>query len=105
LKPISPGWLRDAPAAMVICLDKERETNWSYMDIGAAMQNMLLFAHSIGVGCCPIGSFVVDVMKKILDLPANLEPVLLLTVGYPDEIPNPTSRLPVEEIIFKRIEG
>ena len=103
LKSVSPGWLRDAPALIVTCVNKERETNWSCMDIGAAMQNMLVYAQSMSYGCCPIGSFVVEAIKGLLDLPAGLEPVLLLTVGYPDEEPPTTTRLSTDELIFKRV--
>jgi nitroreductase len=103
MKSISPGWLKQAPALIVICLNKNRETNWSYMDIGAAMQNILLYAHSQGYGCCPIGSFVVETVKELLELPQHLEPVLLITVGHPDEAPPATERLSVDELIFKRI--
>jgi nitroreductase len=103
LKSVSPGWLRDAPALIVMCMNRERETNWSHMDIGAAMQNMLLCAHSMGYGCCPIGSFVVDAVKGLLELPTKLEPVLIMTVGYPDEEPPATTRLSIDELIFRRV--
>jgi nitroreductase len=103
LKSVSPGWLRDAPAVIMMCLNRESETNWSYMDIGAAMQNMLLYAHSMGYGCCPIGSFVVDAIKGLLELPTKLEPVLLLTVGYPDEKLPATTRLSTDELVFKKV--
>ncbi len=103
LKSVSPGWLKPAPALIVMCLNKNRETNWSYMDIGAAMQNILLYAHSRGYGCCPIGSFVVETVKELLELPPHLEPVLFMTVGYPDEKPPATKRLTTDELIFKRV--
>lgn len=103
LKSVSPGWLRDAPALIVVCLNRYRETNWSYVDIGAAVQNILLYAHSKGYGCCPIGSFAVDTVKELLELPAQLEPVLFMTVGFPDEEPSATTRLPLEELIFKKV--
>jgi nitroreductase len=103
LKAVSPGWLKQAPALVVVCLNKNRETNWSYMDIGAAMQNMLLCAHSKGYGCCPVGSFVVETVKQLLELPPHLEPLLFITVGYPDEELPATQRLPTDELIFKRV--
>lgn len=103
LKSVSPGWLREAPALIVVCLNRNRETNWSYVDIGAAVQNMLLYAHSKGYGCCPIGSFVVETVNELLELPAQLEPVLFMTVGYPDEELSTTTRLPLEELIFKKV--
>jgi len=104
LKSISPGWLEEAPAIIVMCINKHRETNWSYMDLGAAMQNILLCAPSLGLGCCPMGSFVVEAVNELLELPQHLKPVLFITVGYPDENPPPTPRLSLEELVFKRVE-
>ena len=103
LKAVSPGWLKPAPALIVMCINKNRETDWSYMDVGAAMQNILLYAHSKGVGCCPIGSFAVETVKELLDIPPHLEPVLFMTVGYPDEKPAVIKHLPIEELILKKV--
>lgn len=103
LKSVSPGWLKQAPALIVVCVNKNRETDWSYLDIGAAMQNILLYAHSKGYGCCPIGSFLVEAAKELLELPPHLEPVLFITAGYPDEEPTATKRLSTDELIFKRV--
>ena len=103
LKAVSPGWLKPAPALIVMCINKNRETNWSYIDVGAAMQNILLYAHSRGVGCCPIGSFAVETVKELLDMPLHLEPVLLMTVGYSEEKPTVIKHLSVDELIFKKV--
>lgn len=103
LKSVSPGWLREAPAVIALCVNRERKTEWSLIDIGAAMQNMLLFAHSMGYGCCPIGSFVVETVRELLELPPHLEPVLFITVGFPDEQAPATTRLMTEELVFKKV--
>jgi len=103
LKIVSPGWLFEAPALILMCINKKRETDWSYFDAGAAMENMLLLAHSLGLGCCPIGSFLVQTIMELLELPEHLKPVLLITVGYPDEQPSATTRLSLEELVFKRV--
>jgi nitroreductase len=103
LKSASPGWIKQAPALIVMCISEKRKTNWSLMDVGAAMQNILLYAHSKGYGCCPIGSFVVETVKELLELPQYLEPVLFITVGYSDEKPLATERLSSDELVFKRV--
>jgi len=103
LKIVSPGWLFEAPALILMCINKKRETDWSYFDAGAAMENMLLLAHSLGLGCCPIGSFLVQTIMELLELPEHLKPVLLITVGYPDEQLPATTRLSLEELVFKRV--
>lgn len=103
LRTVSPGWLFEAPALIVMCINRKRETDWSYFDVGAAMENMLLLAHSLGLGCCPIGSFLLQTIMEFLELPEHLKPVLLITVGYPDEEPSATTRLSLEELVFKRV--
>lgn len=103
LKSVSPGWLKPAPAVIVVCINEDRKTNWSLMDVGAAMQNILLYAHSKDYGCCPIGSFVVETVKELLELPKNLEPVLFITVGFGDEKPQPTKRLSSDELVFRKV--
>ena len=103
LKTISPGWLEEAPALIIICINKKRKTNWSYIDSGAAMQNILLCADSMGLGCCAIGSFLVPTVTELLEIPPQLEPILFIAVGYPDEKPPATTRLPLEELIYKRV--
>jgi nitroreductase len=100
---VSPGWLKPAPALIVMCINEKRKTGWSLMDVGAAMQNILLYAHSKEYGCCPIGSFVVETVKQLLELPQHLEPVLFITVGFSDEKPAVTKRYSLEELVFKRV--
>ena len=103
LKSVSPGWLKPAPALIVMCINEQRKTDWSLMDAGAAMQNILLYAHSKDYGCCPIGSFIVETVKELLELPQHLKPVLLISVGYPDEKPQATKRLSLDELVSKKV--
>ena len=103
VKMVCPGWIKEAPALVMICIDSKRETDWSYIDVGAALQNVLLCAHSLGLGCCPIGSFVVQNLIELLELPDHLKLVLLILVGYPDEELLPPPRLSLDELIFKRV--
>ena len=74
------------------------------MDVGAAMQNILLYAHMKGIGCCPIGGFAVETRKELLDIPEELEPVLFITGRYPDEKPNVIKRLPIDELVLRKVE-
>lgn len=54
-------------------------------DIGIVAQTMLLGAVAMGLGGCMIGNFVPQKVAGALALPANLEPVLIVAVGKPDE--------------------
>lgn len=54
-----------------------------------AAQNLMLAAHSMGLGTCPIGFawsvMETPVVKQELNVPADYVPVLPIVVGYPKE--------------------
>ena len=54
-------------------------------DIGIAAQTILLAATEKGLGGCMIGSFEKGALKELLQLPAQIEPMLVLAIGKPDE--------------------
>ena len=96
-----------APLMIVVCADAPRsaaryaergQSLYCIQDTAAAIQNILLCAHDIGLGACWCGAFdEADVAKK-LDLPESLRPVALLPIGYPAQIPTPRIRRPISEI-------
>lgn len=54
-------------------------------DIGIVAQTMLLGAVEMGLGGCMIGNFVPQKVSETLSLPGQLEPVLIVAFGKPDE--------------------
>ncbi|WP_243680145.1 nitroreductase family protein [Vulcanisaeta souniana] len=61
---------------------------------GIVLQSIALLAYSLGLGTNPILSFSKDAIKELLKLPEDWEPIILLLIGYPRSIPEPTPRLP-----------
>jgi len=57
-------------------------------------------AKSLGIDSCPMQGFDPVAYSKILDIPENLVPTLIVPLGYPADKPMPKSRLPKEEIFF-----
>jgi nitroreductase len=108
LRSLAPGIIGQPTAAIAICLDRERAQRLGgsggeqlmWLDIGLATQNLLLAAHDVGLGACPIGSFHQRGVAAFLDLPAEVHPVLLLAVGYPATRPSPPGRRPLSEVCF-----
>jgi nitroreductase len=88
IRAIAPG-IRDEPAAIVaVCLQAPGAGNahadeMAWMSLGAALQNLLLAAHALGLGACPVGSFHQRAVALLLDLPAGVTPAILVTLGYP----------------------
>lgn len=88
-----------APALILLCLsmadmdhypDEQRQRHeWvmAVQSVAMAGQNLLLAGHALGLAgcwmCAPL--FCPEVVKNVLDLPADWQPQGLITLGYPAE--------------------
>jgi len=87
--------IKDAPVSVVVCADlkvasskygKRGELLYSLQDTAAAIQNMMLAARGLGLGVYWTRAFDEEGVKEILSLPANIRPVAILAVGYPEGV-------------------
>ncbi|RLC78184.1 MAG: hypothetical protein DRI61_10255 [Chloroflexi bacterium] len=90
--------IAEAPVVIIICGDPRR-SRWFREDCALAGANIMLAAHSLGLGTCWIGLFDAEAIKERFGIPKHLEIVGLITLGYPEEIPSPPSRLPLDKIV------
>jgi nitroreductase len=92
--------VRDASHLVVVCFDrkatrsygKRGEEVYALQETAAATQNMMLRAHELGLGTCWIGAFEEAEVSKLLELPRDVKPVAVVTVGYPAESPRSQRR-------------
>lgn len=83
--------LPQADCCIVVCGDKlkEHKTGFLIEDCSAALQNMLLAAHGIGLGAVWCGLYPLPVVTKaiseLLNLPENIIPVGLISIGHKGE--------------------
>jgi len=90
--------LRGKPtAAILICLEKARGGE---LEIGFPAQNTMLAAHALGIGSCAVLGFSRTAIRKILEIPEELEPTLLISLGYPRDVPEPWPRRSWSESVF-----
>ena len=70
--------------------------------MGASCQNMLLAAHSLGLGAVWLGQILAnkDEVSKLLNAPENLELVAVLALGYPVEKERRSERKDTAEMAF-----
>lgn len=70
---------------------------------GACIQNMLLAAHSLGLGACWLGEILRNgpEVGRLLQTPKGYELMALLAVGHPKETAHrPPARKPLSELVF-----
>lgn len=93
LKAVAPGMVPTPPAVLAICLDRSRAEEFGfapehrglYIDVGTTAATLLLAAHSVGLGACPVTSFSRAAAARVLDLPAGISAELLVCLGHPTE--------------------
>ncbi|HDR53480.1 MAG TPA: hypothetical protein ENN60_02295 [archaeon] len=73
-------------------------TLFAIQDTAAAIQNLILRATDLGLGTCWVGSFDEYKTRELLELPRNIKPVALVTVGYPAEKPE-SRRKDIKEVV------
>jgi nitroreductase len=108
---VAPGMLGFPTALLVILTDSRKaeeegvklhldhRTRWA--DAGAASQNVLLAAHELGLGACPLMSFSVAGAASILELPEHLTPDYIVMLGHPVEAPAKRKRLGPKQDLSK----
>ncbi|MDA3881599.1 MAG: nitroreductase family protein [Prolixibacteraceae bacterium] len=112
-----------APNVVTFCADFNRFNKWCRLNnaepgydnflsfITAAIdallvaQNVCVAAEAEGLGICYIGTttYNADKIIEVLNLPKGVVPITTVTIGWPDEMPKQTERLPLEAIVHEDI--
>ena len=110
-----------APVVLTICADFRRATDWcmqrnadpgydNFLSFINASTDALLFtqtfcclAEEAGLGLCFLGTtvYMPDMIIDALQLPELVMPVATLTLGWPDEEPALTDRLPLASFVHE----
>ncbi len=111
--------VKEAPVVVTFCADFNRFNKWclqrnaspgydnflsfytATIDALLVSQNVALAAESFGLGICYLGTttYMTSKIIEILNLPEHVVPVTTIVLGYPDENPPLTDRLPLEGVI------
>jgi nitroreductase / dihydropteridine reductase len=73
---------------------------WIIGQVYIAATYGLLGARALGLDCCPMTHFEPAEYSRILGLPQNIVPVVLLPVGYAADEPRPKWRYPLGDILI-----
>ena len=100
--------MTEASHAILVCGDKTLEPNEGYLNTNcsAATQNILLAAHALGIGSVWLGVYPREERMKgiseLFGLPAEIIPVSLIALGYPNEKVVPHERFKTERIHYEK---
>ena len=78
-------------AAILVCWDEKLQHDIGYgpVDCAAATQNMLLAAHSMGIGAVWVGIYPrqqrMEAIRKIFNLPGHIHGFSIVSLGFPAE--------------------
>jgi len=100
-------WFAEAPVYLVVCADTAQSWKRSFdgkdhadIDVAIAVEHICLAAAEQGLGTCWICNFDAQKCSEILNLPANLHPVVLIPVGYTtQEVSRNPNRKSYDDII------
>ena len=107
-KSYPADWFAEAPAVIVFCalpnVAWKRKTDGRCLidiDVAIAADHMTLAAVDAGLGTCWIGAFKPDVVRDVLNIPENIEPVVMLTLGFPNDTGRPKTRKGLSELVCR----
>ena len=96
-------------ALIVICAEPEKaeryygekgKTFYTVQNCAAAVQNMLLEAHSLGLGTRWIGAFDQGKIKSLLKVPEEAEVHAIVALGYAKDVPPKPPKYPLEALVY-----
>ncbi|MDE7072991.1 MAG: nitroreductase family protein, partial [Bacteroidales bacterium] len=111
--------IKQAPVVLTVAADVARFHHWcalngaekSYdnflwfvcgcVDSMLFAQNLSVAAESYGLGLCFLGTtlYMAKEIAQVLEMPQGVVPITTITLGYPDERPERTDRLPLEAVV------
>ena len=98
-------FLRQAPVIIVICVNREKSFDRQIENGVLAAANLILGAYSRGIGSVYLSAHrigepnISKEIRQILNIPKDTDPITIIPLGYPDEIPEAKNLVPLEKII------
>jgi len=103
-------FIADAPVTLVFLANPDRSAVrygrrgaelYCVQDTTIACAFVHLGAAALGLGSTWVGAFNEEQAHKALGSPPGLRPLAILPIGYPAEVPVPTPRRPLDEVVHE----
>ncbi len=101
-------FVREAPVCLVFCADGRRSAEkfgergaqlYAIQDATIAATYAQLAVVAAGMASTWVGEFDSEALAGLLALPAHYTPVAMLSIGYAAELPEPTPRRRLNELV------
>ena len=101
-------WMQNAAIHIVIVSEVQKarqfygvrgERLYAVQNCAAAAENMLIAAHSLGLGACWVGSFDEDKVRKICRVPDYVRAEAVLAIGIPNETVPPPNKYRLHDMV------
>ena len=95
---------KEAPISILVCGDETKELfkGFFIQDCSAATQNILLAAHSLGLGSVCVVWYPIDKrvaqFRNLFKLPENIIPFSIIAIGYSNQQPSAVERYDEQKI-------
>ena len=101
-------WFNEAPMYIIAC--SNHDESWKRrrsepkdhadIDVAIAVEHICLAATEQGLATCWVCNFNAEKCCEVLQLPENMEPVVLVPIGYPLDECKEKNRKTLEDILF-----
>lgn len=100
-------WMLQAPYLICVCTlpgqawSNKESKNYADVDAAIVVDHMVLQAAELGLGTCIIADFDPPTADDLFELPKDVEPVLMFSLGYPADLPKSKIRKPLSELVHE----
>jgi len=98
-------FVKEAPVCIVALGNERLSPSYFAIDTTCAIENLLLAAHSLGLGACWVAVYdprnlsYEDHVRKVLNVPSHLRIIAMIPIGYPNERARPRTLREINEIL------
>ena len=110
---IDQNFIENATYLVVVCSEivqlkrfyKERSEKYLKQQVGAAIENMLITATSLGLGSCWIGAFDESAIKALLRVPDGYEIEAVVAIGNALRAPSIPKKFDLNMLVYFDVFG
>ncbi len=103
------SWMQTAPVHIIVVAEHKKNGKffgdkgdkfYAIQDTSFAVENMLLAAIDLGLGCSLVVGFNEEKIIELLGIQTPAKPHAIIVIGHAAEAPKPSAKYPLEKFVF-----